>query len=143
MSQLFSNGATPFFPPKYTKETRCWLDLIENGTFSEETLNMNPTNFEISNEWVALIHKSINNGHSTWLHYLFLGTVDLEKGNAESARVLFKKSLSLKSSVHAARNLALFARTKQEAIAYYQLAWKVWKSLDPKADPVVERLGQT
>ena len=67
--------------------------------------------------------------------------MDLEKGNAESARVLFKKSLSLKSSVHAARNLALFARTKQEAIAYYQLAWKVWKSLDPEADPVVERLG--
>eukprot|EP00944_MAST-04C_sp_MAST-4C-sp1_P004738 g4738.t1 len=138
---IIPNGATPFFPPKYTKETRCWLDLIENGTFSEETLNLNPTNFEISNEWVALIHKSIKNGHSTWLHYLFLGTVDLEKGNAESARILFKKSLSLKSSVHAARNLAIFAPTKQEAIAYYQLAWKVWKSLDPEADPVVERLG--
>ena len=103
-----------FFPPKYTKETRCWLDLIENGTFSEETLKLNPINFEISNEWVALIHKSIKNGHSTWLHYLFLGTVDLEKGNAESARILFKKSLSLKSSVHAARNLAILLQQNKK-----------------------------
>ena len=88
-------------------------------------------------------HKSIKKwSFHVAADYLFLGTVDLEKGNAESARLLFKKSLSLKSSVHAARNLAIFAPTKQEAIAYYQLGLEsMGKSLDPKIDPAVERLG--
>ena len=138
---IIANGATPFFPPKYTEETRCWLDLIVNGTFSEETLQLNPINFEISDEWVALLQKSIANGHSTWLHYLFLGTVDLEKGNAKRARELFIKSFTLKKSVHGARNLAIFSSTKTEAIDYYKQAWDIWKTLDPNVDVVVERLG--
>merc|ERR1711988_69150 len=129
---IIANGATPFPEPKYTDETRCWLDLLVNGTFSEETLRLTPVNFEISDEWVQLLQRSMSNGHSTWLHYLFLGTIDLEKGNAVSARQLFIKSHELKKSVHAARNLAIFSATVEEAISYYKEAWEIWKTLDSK-----------
>ena len=63
----------------------------------------------------CITQKSIANGHSTWLHYLFLGTVDLEK---EMPKVHESYSLNraLKKSVHGARNLAIFSSTKTEAL---------------------------
>ena len=51
-----------------------WLELLANGTFSASTLKMTPTNFEVSDGWLAVLTKSLNEGPETWLHHLFLGT---------------------------------------------------------------------
>lgn len=54
-----------------------WLELLEHGTFSAATLQRMPTNFEVSDGWLALLTKSAAS-HTTWLHHLFLGTHALE-----------------------------------------------------------------
>merc|ERR1711938_407893 len=64
----------PFPAPEVTDETRPWLELLENGTFSASTLEALPVNFEVSDGWVHLLDASVAAGHETWLHHLFLGT---------------------------------------------------------------------
>ena len=131
----------PFPAPELNDETAPWIELLKDGTFSNETLaNRVPVNFEVSETWMELLSKSLMAGHETWLHYLFLGTHALEVGNADGARELLTKSMNLQPSVHGARNLAIFAKTADEAAGGYQKAWRLWLDLDPTA-PNVAQLG--
>lgn len=131
----------PFPEPEMDIETRPWLELLETGTFSDETLALTPVNFEVSDEWVNLLQLAVNAGNATWLHLLFLGTHALEAGNAKRATELIQDSMKLKPSVHAARNLAIIASTEHEAASRYLEGWALWEELDPNIDPSVAQLG--
>merc|ERR1711918_37376 len=61
-------------------------------------------------------------------------------GNVQGARQLLNQSMNLKPSVHAARNLATFAPTADDAAKGYQHAWQLWEKLSPEA-PNVAQLG--
>jgi hypothetical protein len=131
----------PFPEPEVTEETQPWLELLETGTFSAQTLGRTPVNFEVTDAWVALLQKSVDAGHATWLHLLFLGTHALEVGNAEGAVDLFRRSMKLQPSVHAARSLALVAPTQDEVVALFMQAWDLWAQIDAAADPSAVQLG--
>eukprot|EP01084_Bolivina_argentea_P150117 262158_1 len=139
---LVSTGACPFAEPIYNEETRQWLDLLINGTFSNETLQLIPVNFEIDELWIQLIQKSMVTYKPTWLHYLLLGTYELEIGNANAAIISFQTSIDLKPSVHAYRNLAIIANTTNDAIYLFNKAWSLWKTLNMNIDSSVYNLGK-
>ena len=123
-------GACPFTTPAYTAETRQWLDLLVNGTFSKDTLSMaTPVTFMVDGLWVKRLEASARNFGETWLHGLFLGTVQLEMGNVDDARTSFERSIALQPSPHAYRNLATFAATEDDGAALYQKAWAEWEGL--------------
>ena len=131
----------PFPEPTADRETAPWLELLQTGTFSKESLSMVPVNFEVSDEWVPLLQVAVDVGKATWLHLLFLGTHALEVGNAQLATTLLEKSMTLQPSVHASRNLAIIAPTQDTAIQFYNEAWSLWQKLDPEIDPNVAQLG--
>lgn len=142
----------PFPPPEATDETRPWLELLENGTFSTATLAAVPVNFEVSDGWVHLLDASMAAGHETWLHHLFLATHALEVGNAAAGKVHLDKSMALKPNVHASRALALLAPTQDAAASQYMGAWALWIQLSEEkhvpgkaaatySDPNVHQLG--
>jgi hypothetical protein len=134
----------PFPVPEYDEATRPWLDLLANGTFSEETLRLTPVNFEVDDDWVNLLLKSAARGAngSTWLHHLFLGTHALETGNRDGAYAYFEASVALQPTAHAERSLALLAANVSDGMAHYDAAWRLWGGLDAAADPAAERLGK-
>lgn len=132
----------PFPEPKYTPETRAWLDLVANGTFSAATLELTPGNFEVSDSWIALTTKSLETGHNTWLHHLIIGTHALEVGNAELAAFSFSRSVELRPNLHASRNLAVMAANATAASAHFKAAWNSWLDLDMSTDPLAERIGK-
>eukprot|EP00658_Telonema_sp_P-2_P038159 TRINITY_DN2741_c0_g2_i2.p1 TRINITY_DN2741_c0_g2~~TRINITY_DN2741_c0_g2_i2.p1 ORF type:complete len:753 (-),score=124.49 TRINITY_DN2741_c0_g2_i2:115-2373(-) len=140
--RLVPHGACPFSRPEYTQETRPWIDLIVNGTFSRETLSLTPASFEVDALWVEVLDESLRQHNETWLHHLFLGTHSLEVGNVESARISFMRSLALQPSAHAYRNLAIFAPTADQAASLFFKAWEQWKTLDPTVDAFASALGR-
>eukprot|EP00039_Didymoeca_costata_P013927 m.218236 g.218236 ORF g.218236 m.218236 type:complete len:289 (+) comp15902_c0_seq9:1538-2404(+) len=113
----------------YTKEgaIQPWIELLEDGFFSNETLQSVPKNFEISPFWVDKLEESVKNGHHTWLHYLFLGSAHLERGDQNLSSYYLKQSMQLRPSVHAARALAVSAPSVQEARDYFLNAWEIFK----------------
>ena len=132
----------PFPEPEFDEKTRPWLDLLHNGTFSDETLSLTPVNFEVDDMWVALLLNSSASFGDTWLHNLFLGTHALEVGNSHDARLYFVNSIKLMPSAHAERALALLAKNVSDGLAHYENAWELWTQLDPDTDPASERLGK-
>lgn len=139
---LVVGGACPFLEPEFNEETRPWLELLNNGTFLNTTLHLTPVNFEIDEMWIIRLKESMQKHGPTWLHYLFLGTYQLEVGDAETARASFQSSLALFPSAHAYRNLAIFAPTADEAISLYKKAWETWEKLDNSTDSAVNDLGK-
>lgn len=115
-----SNGT--WFNLSITDETRPWVELSVNGTFTTTTLERTPLNFEVNSRWLRKLEESVETGHKTWLHALFLGTQALEVGNVARAGELLSESLELKPNPIAARNLATFAEV-DSALAYYKMAW--------------------
>eukprot|EP00947_MAST-08B_sp_MAST-8B-sp1_P005888 g5888.t1 len=138
---LVPHGACPFPEPEYNEETRQWLDLMVNGTFSDETLALTPVNFEVDAKWVQMLEASMAAHGATWLHHLFIGTYELEVGNARAANASFRASLALKPSAHAYRNLAVFAPTADAASELFHRGWAAFASL-PATDPSAADLGK-
>ena len=71
-----------------------------------------------------------------------MGTYQLEIGDAGAAKASFDASLKLSPSVHAYRNLAIFAPSADAAAELYQKAWARWAKLDAGKDPAAEMLGK-
>ena len=115
-----------------TDTTRPWIELLRDGTFSEATLAVDPTSFEIDPQWVKRLYQSLEKGHKTWLHYLFLGTAHLEYGEKTKAYPLLQDSMAMRPSVHAARALAVSAGSVEEALAFFLQAWEIYETDDGK-----------
>jgi len=80
--------------------------------------------------WVKALYQSLEKGHETWLHYLYLGTAHLEYGEKDKATPLLQKSMALRPSVHAARALAVSAGGLEEARAFFLQVWCPWPTSD-------------
>ena len=126
----------PFNASVVTAATRPWVELIESGTFSEDTLAAVPQSFEVAPQWVALVKASLEKGPPTWLHYLYLGTAELERGNQHPSAVYFAKSIALKPNVHAARALAVSAPDIDTARTHFLEAWEIYKLSEKTKDMV-------
>lgn len=122
-----------------TPETQPWLELLDAGTFSAETLKRTPTSFQVDALWISKLKESAVKHGWTWLHHVFVGTAELEIGNTADAMDHFTKSMAMQPSVHAARGLAVFVDASN-ASHFFDEAWKAWNAVDT-ADSAKFRLG--
>jgi hypothetical protein len=98
-------------------------------------------NNQIAPRWRKKLEESLAAGHDTWLHQLFLGTIALEEGDVVKASSMLTKSLEMHPHPITARNLASFAGVAP-ALAYYQMAFSLWKEMDGEKDTVKTLLGR-
>lgn len=102
-----------------------WLDLIEQGTFSAETLSKLPLSYQTTDGWLALLEESAKKFSMTWLHALHIAIGLAERGDTVESNRLFQLSFDLKPTPIAARCLAVMSSTESEAWPYYEQAWAV------------------
>lgn len=133
----------PFDFPRLETDPRTapWVELLRDGTFSNETLARTPVSFEIEPLWVEKLSHGVKQGKATWLHFLYLGSAALERGELNTTIELLGKSMELKPSPHAARTMAIIAPDVQSAQAWYEQAWALWRDTVPKSDEARTRLG--
>jgi hypothetical protein len=119
-------------------ETRPWVELLRDGTFSEQTLARLPTSYQVSEAWRLRLEKSATRSE-TWLHHLHLGIIAAEVGMIQEPIARFTASFKLRPNAVAARNLALLQKTPEAAYEWFLKAWKIAKVTD-KQDPLAARL---
>jgi len=93
-----------------------WHELLNDGTFSNATLERLPGSFQVDPLWYGKLQASAETqaaggGGATWLHYLLMGTIELERAHSAQAASSLAQSHKLKPNPHAARALALLAPT--------------------------------
>lgn len=118
-------SATNINEAKEYAEVRPWIELIKQGTFSDETLSVMPTSYQTTDAWYSLLQNSIKTQKPTWLHHLFIGIARTERGDINEPLENFKESMKLKPNPVAARCIAVLQQTREDAWVYYEQAWKI------------------
>lgn len=103
------------------KEMKPWLELVQDGKFSEQTLSQLPLSYQTTDGWRDLIQKSADSFGMTWLHALHLGICSAERGGLSEPRQYFNMSMEMKPTVVAARCLAVLSSNTNDAWANYQV----------------------
>ena len=91
--------------PGRTGEARPWMELLQNGTFLEETLAEEPTSFMTDQVYLDLLVASGEKHGYTWLHHLHLGIGATQAGDEDGGQAHFHQSL-LKNQTVLALHLA-------------------------------------
>eukprot|EP00039_Didymoeca_costata_P014007 m.220763 g.220763 ORF g.220763 m.220763 type:complete len:255 (+) comp15921_c0_seq12:39-803(+) len=136
LKKSLASGA--FFPKNVTKlkeerELRPFVELVVDGTFSEQSLNEHAVSFQTTLVWMNALKASASKHGDTWLHNLHLGIGHLnlcvkpDDEHFNISETYFKKSLSLLSTADALRNLAIISHARldhDKAFEYYEEALK-------------------
>jgi hypothetical protein len=130
------------------QEVKPWVELLQKGLFSDDTLARLPLSYQTTDVWQKIIQDSADSTSSmTWLHALHLGVASAERGNIDEPLELFKKSIELNSNPIAHRCVAVLQTDVKEAWHHFQKAWVTatsskspW-SADPAADRVIRNLA--
>ncbi len=97
----------PFDGGDLGEDQEPWLQLLATGALPERDPLDDPRQFQIQDEWRALLEGSIAGGQSDhWLGWLHLGVMKLEAGDAEGAKDAWENSLARAANGWALRNLA-------------------------------------
>jgi hypothetical protein len=120
-------------------EVRPWVELLQQGTFSDATLAVTPTSYQTTDDWYHLLRKSVSEHSASWLHHLFLGIARAERGDIAEPIEHFQASMTMKPNPVAARCLAVLQKTQEDAWPLYQQAWKILHT-DFVHDPSYGRL---
>ena len=116
-----------------------WLELVSAaGTFSAATLAVEPTSYQVSAEWLALLRASAAAHGNTWLHALHEAVILAETGGVDEPRALLALSLAVRPSAVAARCLAVLQNSSAAARPLFLQAWAT--ALAANADPSRPRL---
>lgn len=123
------------------REVQPWLELVETGTFSKESLSYTPISYQTTDRWLKVLEHSAQTKGLTWLHALHLGVAYAERGDLEHPKKLFQQATDLRSQSDATklgdatalRCLAILQETPSLASSLYKEAW----------DVAVKRLRQT
>ena len=133
MSQ-FSTGLEFTLPEEGEEnfdEMKPWLELLEDGVFSVETLSKyTPVSFQTTDGWMDLLQASADKFGMNYLTALHLGIGYMERGVIDRPTELFEESLKLNQTVIAYRNLALLQQTPEEANDYFLKAWSHFKATE-------------
>jgi tetratricopeptide (TPR) repeat protein len=103
-------------------EMKPWLELIEMGTFSEETLKYLPLSYQTTDAWLELLQKSATKNGMSWLHALHIAIGLTERGAIDEPIKLFETSFALKPNPIAARCLGILQKNYDDAFPYYSKA---------------------
>jgi len=107
------------------KEMQPWLELLQSGKFSSETLNKLPLSYQTTDRWLSVLSQSQTTQGMTWLHALHLGIALTERGAIEQPTQLFQTSYTLKPNPIALRCLAVLQSDPEASWSYYTQAWGV------------------
>jgi len=89
------------FTVAVTDTERAWFELLENGTFSEETLaEPAPQSFMVDRAWVSVLTHSGEAMGWTYLHHLHLHIAYRQLGEVEAANQHLNKSVSLNNKTN-------------------------------------------
>lgn len=121
-------------------EAQPWMELLQQGTFSEETLSRLPVSYQTTDRWLQKLEESAEKHGMTWLHALYISIALIERGDIEKPLELLAKSMALKPNPIAARCLGVLQTTAEAAWPFFQQAWSVAQS-HYKADPSYQRLN--
>ena len=92
-----------------------WLQLLESGTLPERDPQDDPGQFQIQDEWRALLEESISSGRSDhWLAWLHLGVMKMEARDTEGARSAWETSLERAPNGWALRNLSVIGEPRRQ-----------------------------
>ncbi|MHB8995328.1 MAG: DUF5107 domain-containing protein [Armatimonadota bacterium] len=98
----------PFTDGDLAEDQEPWLQLLQTGVFPERDPQDDPGQFQVQEEWRALLEKSISSGRSDhWLSWLHLGVMKMEAEDTEGAREAWGKSLERSRNAWALRNLSV------------------------------------
>ena len=98
----------PFGGEDLGEDQEPWLRLLETGLLPERDPQEEPGQFQIQEEWQALLEESLASGKSDhWLGWLHLGVMRMEAGDSEGAREAWARSLERVVSGWALRNLSV------------------------------------
>jgi len=118
-------------------EVQPWVELVQDGSFSKETLELLPVSYQTTDAWLELVEKSASKD-LTWLHSLHLAIAYTERGAINEPKKLYQYSMKMKPNPIAARCLAVLESTNDAAWKHFQEAWaarKYWEK-----DPAYSRL---
>jgi Domain of unknown function (DUF5107) len=118
-----------------------WSELLQDGTFSPETIRQSPTSWAVSERWIALLQESIIQHETTWLHELLLGVAILDKKEYDQAQVHFETSIRLEDTYMARRHLALTCIHRNDIDGAKEEYLRAWTLSDESSPLAVEICG--
>ena len=121
-------------------EARPWVELLNDQTFSAESLNLLPVSYQTTDGWFEVIRASAEKRGMTWLHALHLGINYAERGSTETAKKYFAESMELKANSIASRCLGVLQATPEEAWPHLVNAWDLRTKWPNAEDPALGRL---
>ena len=101
--------------------------------------------------WYSALAASAAAHGDSWLHKLFMGTIELERAHSSQAAASLAASHKMRPNPHAARALALLAPTQAQAWARYLEGWASLSPAfgtdtdtneDPMRKPVMDALAR-
>ena len=117
-----------------------WLELLQNGTFSNTTLGKLPLSYQTTDSWRDLIEaSSLREPGMTWLHALHLGVCSAERGNRDEPQTYFSMSFDLLPNPIAARCLAVLCTSTTDAWSYYLKAYSTLEAF--RSDSAFDRIS--
>src|SRR5699024_787533 len=89
---------------------REWKTLLTTGALPCPDPLASPCGYQVSDEWMALLRKSIENGNGHWYAWYQLGVMLAYRNQRDEARHAFEMSLQQQKSPWALRCLAVLDR---------------------------------
>ena len=142
LGQKINPGLTFTLPAKGDAtypEAAPWIELLQTGTFSTETLSRLPVSYQTTDAWLAKLEESAEKFGMTWLHALYISIAYIERGAIEYPLQLLGKSMALKPTPIASRCLAVLQSTPEAAWPLFEQAWTI-SQRDFTADPSYGRI---
>lgn len=127
-----------------------WRELVENGTFSQQTLDSTraPLSYAVDATWVARLETSAAAHGATWLHHLLLSVAYAEAGELDRPRLYLEAALAQGGGAARCpiipRTLAVLKSDPEEAWPLMQQAWAIARQPGPptEAPETARRLRQ-
>lgn len=89
----------------------------------------------ITPQWVDRLQRSAATHGETFLHHLHVGIASAERRNFDAAVKSFEKSIALRPTAVAHRNLAVILDDIADRATHYQAAWTIAVAADLTHDP--------
>jgi hypothetical protein len=139
----------PYTDADLGPEQQPWLELLEHGALPLREADQDPGEYMIQPQWRALLQASIASGKGDhWLSWLHLGVMRLEDADEAGAEDAWSRSLQLRPSAWAYRNLAVLALRRKDletALDCLTRAWDIGPQITPLAlevIPILNELGR-
>jgi hypothetical protein len=117
-----------FDPQEMNEEQAPWLSLLATGVLPESDPQADPRQGMVQPDWRTLLEKSVQTPRGeNWLAWLHLGNMRFEAFENGPARQAWERSIAIKPSSWAYRNLAVLEKREgrmEQSCEYMAQAWQ-------------------